>query len=82
MASHPTEKVAATSGDQVEIERATPNLDSTGLHNASLDDKALNISALAGTEAEHSYGVISGFKTYKRAAFWSIRKSPRCAVCL
>lgn len=42
------------------------------LHEASLDDKALNIGAIAGTEAEHSYGVWQGLKTYKRAALWSI----------
>ncbi|KAH6885299.1 general substrate transporter [Thelonectria olida] len=42
------------------------------LKNVDLHDKGLANAALDATAQEHSYGVIQGLKTYKRAAFWSI----------
>lgn len=54
----------------MEIEANLPS--SNRLADASLGSKALNVNAAVGNEAEHSFGVIQGFKTYKRAAFWSI----------
>jgi len=55
------------------------------LHNAGLHDKALANAALEATVQEHNIGVFQAFKTYKRAAFWSIRMSllaPRKRVAL
>lgn len=57
-----------------------PHIESTDagldhLKNVDLHDKALANDALEATADEHSYGVIQGFKTYKAAALWSIRKS-------
>ncbi|KAF4340871.1 alpha-glucoside transport [Fusarium beomiforme] len=54
-----------------------PHIESTDagldhLKNVDLHDKALANEALEATADEHSYGVWQGFKTYKRAAFWSI----------
>jgi MFS transporter, SP family, general alpha glucoside:H+ symporter len=66
----PSEKVAV-SDNQIEANPADPNR----FQDASLDSKALNADAAVGNEAEHSFGVIQGFKTYKRAAFWSIGTS-------
>lgn len=43
--------------------------------NVDIHDKALNASAMEATAQEHSVGFIQGFKTYKRAAFWSFRRS-------
>lgn len=45
------------------------------LKNAGLRDASLAGGALEGAAQEHSMGVWQGLKTYKRAAFWSIRKS-------
>lgn len=45
------------------------------LENVDLHDKALNAGAMEATAAEHSVGFVEGFKTYKRAAFWSFSKS-------
>jgi SP family general alpha glucoside:H+ symporter-like MFS transporter len=60
-----------TSGQEdMRIESADPGLNH--LQDVSLHDKALNTAALEATVEEHSYGVWEGFKTYKRAAFWSI----------
>lgn len=42
------------------------------LQDVDITDKTLNAEALEATAAEHSLGFIQGFKTYKRAAFWSI----------
>lgn len=69
------EKAATT--DQIHIEHGPSHV--AALQDASLDDKALNVGALVGTEAEHSYGFTQGFKTYRRAALWSIGEfdSPR-----
>ena len=39
-----------------------------------IHDKALNNGALEATILEHNVGLIQGLKTYKRAAFWSIRQ--------
>jgi SP family general alpha glucoside:H+ symporter-like MFS transporter len=44
------------------------------LKNVDLHDKVLANAALDATAQEHSYGVIQGLKTYKRAALWSICK--------
>ncbi|KIL93302.1 alpha-glucoside transport protein [Fusarium avenaceum] len=54
-----------------------PHVESTDagldhLKNVNLHDKALANEALEATADEHSYTVWQGFKTYKRAAFWSI----------
>lgn len=38
--------------------------------------KFLNEEAAHATAAEHSLGLWQALKTYKRAAFWSVRKSP------
>ncbi|ROT42640.1 maltose permease MAL31 [Sodiomyces alkalinus F11] len=63
-----TQENSAT-GD-LRIERGPdPN---ANLQDAAVDDKVLNLGAQEGNEAEHSFGFIQGFKTYKRAAFWSI----------
>lgn len=37
----------------------------------------LNEEAAHATAAEHSLGLWQALKTYKRAAFWSVRKSRR-----
>lgn len=42
--------------------------------NVDIHDKALNNNALEATAQEHAIGIVQAFKTYKRAAFWSIRK--------
>lgn len=65
-----TSQTAPTQGE-LRIENADPGLNH--LQDANLDDKALNNAALEATAGEHSYGVWQGFKTYKRAAFWSVR---------
>ncbi|KAF9770170.1 hypothetical protein IL306_012308 [Fusarium sp. DS 682] len=57
---------------QPHIESTDAGLDH--LKNVDLHDKALANEALEATADEHSYGVWEGFKTYKRAAFWSIGK--------
>ena len=44
------------------------------LKDAGLHDAALAGGAFEGAAQEHSMGVWQGLKTYKRAAFWSIRK--------
>ena len=46
------------------------------LKDVGLRDAALAGGALEGSAQEHSMGVLQGLKTYKRAAFWSIRTSP------
>ncbi len=45
-------------------------LKDVGLHDATLAN-----SALEGAAQEHSMGVMQALKTYKRAAFWSVRRS-------
>ncbi|KAM0562954.1 hypothetical protein ACHAPJ_001797 [Fusarium lateritium] len=55
---------------QPHVESTDAGLDH--LKNVDLHDKTLNNEALEATVDEHSYGVWEGFKTYKRAAFWSI----------
>lgn len=52
-----------------------PEQDLKHLQNVDIHDKALNVGAMEATAAEHKVGFIQGFKTYKRAAFWSFRKS-------
>lgn len=59
-----------TDGD-LQVESAEPSINR--LHNVDLSDKTLNAGAIEATAQEHSVGFIQGFKTYKRAAFWSIR---------
>jgi hypothetical protein len=51
------------------------------LKDVGLHDAALAGGALEGAAQEHSMGVLQALKTYKRAAFWSIRtflSSPAC----
>lgn len=60
--------------DDIQVETASPNLEH--LDDVDLHDKALNVGAQEATAQEHSIGFIQGFKTYKRAAFWSIREPP------
>lgn len=45
------------------------------LKDADLRDEGLASGALEGATQEHSMGVFQALKTYKRAAFWSIRMS-------
>ncbi len=45
----------------------------TQLENVELHKQSLNQGAKHATAQEHSYGVWEALKTYKRAAFWSIR---------
>lgn len=59
--------------DDIQVEAAVPNLER--LEDVDLHDKALNVGAQEATAQEHSFGFIQGFKTYKRAAFWSISES-------
>lgn len=66
-----TEKRVAD-GD-LQVESASPGLNH--LENVDLHDKVLNSGAQEGTAHEHSIGLVQGFKTYKRAAFWSIGTS-------
>ncbi|KAF7547486.1 hypothetical protein G7Z17_g7693 [Cylindrodendrum hubeiense] len=42
------------------------------LKNVDLHDKVLANNALEATTQEHNLGVLQAFKTYKRAAFWSV----------
>lgn len=58
--------------DGLQVEAAEPDLNR--LKNVDLADKTLNASAVEATAEEHSVGFIQGMKTYKKAAFWSIRK--------
>ena len=44
------------------------------LENVDIYDKNLNAGALEATAQEHSVGFVQGFKTYKKAAFWSFRQ--------
>jgi MFS transporter, SP family, general alpha glucoside:H+ symporter len=47
------------------------------LKDVGLHDIGLASGALEGTAQEHSMGVWEALKTYKRAAFWSIRTYSR-----
>lgn len=67
-----TEVKTTTNRDDIQVESAGGGLQH--LEDVNLNDKALNAGALEATVQEHSYGVLEGFKTYKRAAFWSICK--------
>lgn len=60
--------------EDVNIETASPNIER--LDNVDLHDKALNAGAQEAAAQEHSLGFIQGFKTYRRAAFWSVRELP------
>lgn len=61
-----------TGAGDLHVERA----DEAVSHYKDVDihDKALNNNALEATVQEHSVGVWQGLKTYKRAAFWSMRE--------
>lgn len=59
--------------DEPHVESAEPHVNR--LQDVDISDKNLNSSALEATAQEHSVGFIQGFKTYKKAAFWSFRKS-------
>ncbi|KAI5467916.1 general substrate transporter [Mariannaea sp. PMI_226] len=52
------------------IESSDAGLDH--LKNVDIHDKALTNAALDATAHEHSVSILQGFKTYKRAALWSI----------
>jgi SP family general alpha glucoside:H+ symporter-like MFS transporter len=65
-----TEKTSGT--DEVRLESADPNINH--LQEVDIRDKGLNNANLEATAQEHKVGVWEGFMTYKRAAFWSIRK--------
>ncbi|KAF4982937.1 hypothetical protein FZEAL_1507 [Fusarium zealandicum] len=63
-----TEKSAGNPDLQIQsTDNGLDHLKDVGLH-----DKVLNNEAHEATAQEHSLGVIQAFKTYKRAAFWSI----------
>jgi MFS transporter, SP family, general alpha glucoside:H+ symporter len=57
-------------GNDIHVESAHPDINR--LENVDLHDMTLNSGAQEATAQEHSLGFIQGFKTYKRAAFWSI----------
>lgn len=57
---------------ELAVEAAEPDINR--LQNVDLNDKTLNASAVEATADEHKVGFIQGMKTYKKAAFWSIRK--------
>ena len=57
---------------ELQIETTDNGLDH--LKDVDLHDKTLNTEAHQATAQEHSFGVFQALKTYKRAAFWSIRK--------
>lgn len=59
--------------DELHVESTDHGLDH--FKNVDIHDKSLNNGALEATAEEHSMGVWQAFKTYKRAAIWSIRKS-------
>lgn len=65
-----TEKTTETS--DLHVENADSGLNH--LQNAGIHDKELNNAALEATVQEHSLGVWAALKTYKRAAFWSMRE--------
>lgn len=50
------------------------NLEYTKFNQTDLHDKVLNAEARQGTDNEHSLTFSQAVKTYKRAAFWSIRE--------
>lgn len=64
--------MATEKSDGLRVESAEPDVNR--LQNVDLADKTLNASAVEATAEEHSVGFIQGMKTYKKAAFWSIRK--------
>jgi SP family general alpha glucoside:H+ symporter-like MFS transporter len=64
--------MASEKRTDIGIEAAEPDINR--LQNVDLADKTLNASAVEATADEHSVGFIQGMKTYKKAAFWSIRK--------
>lgn len=61
--------------DAIHMEKGAPHI--SQYNDAALDDKVLNSEAAQATDVEHSFSVWEGLRTYKRAAFWSIRGSPR-----
>jgi SP family general alpha glucoside:H+ symporter-like MFS transporter len=50
--------------------------DLTALSTAGLHDKVLNSEARQATATEHSLTLWQALKTYRKAAFWSIRMRP------
>lgn len=56
-----------------QVEKGTPEY--TKFNQVDLHDKVLNSEARQATANEHALTFIQAVKTYKRAAFWSIRKS-------
>lgn len=57
--------------DDLHVESADPGV--ARLQDVDIHDKQLNNGALEATAQEHSIGVWQAFKTYRRAAIWSIR---------
>jgi SP family general alpha glucoside:H+ symporter-like MFS transporter len=55
-----------------QVEKGTPGY--TQFDQAGLHDKVLNAEARQATDNEHSLTLVQALKTYKKAAFWSIRK--------
>ncbi|KAH7316758.1 general substrate transporter [Stachybotrys elegans] len=55
---------------EIELESGAPGVNH--LQDVDLHDKGLNSSAQEATAQEHNVGVWQGFKTYRRAAMWSI----------
>lgn len=63
---------APQDADQIQTEKGPGASHLSQLHEAKIDDKVLRSQAAEATEQEHSIGLVQGFKTYKRAAFWSV----------
>lgn len=63
--------------DITESKEARPeHVDEKGTGPDFQNTKFLNEEAAQATAAEHSLGLWQAIKTYKRAAIWSVRKSP------
>lgn len=73
----PNFNMAAETTRQQSAEAEKGQLDYTQFDQAGLDDKVLNEEAREATAAEHNLTFVQAMKTYKRAAFWSIRKCSR-----
>ena len=67
-----TEKTGSAVDNDLHIEAADAGV--THFQDVDIHDKALNNAALEATIHEHNVGIWQGLKTYRRAAFWSIRK--------
>lgn len=73
-----TEKT--TGVDDLHVESADPGI--SHYQDVDIHDKVLNNNALEATVEEHNIGLFQAFKTYKRAAFWSVCKcSKEVSLC-